>query len=186
MTNRDKINKMTNEELARRQSNSQKDRGVKAMEINNLEEEKIPYTLTKKSVNEIYSRLKKLEDTNKILRNIMQGMIDANKTLCDVMMDIVEKLEETNNKKLVIELKKEWIVHRTLRRNGKETYISEFDKTQQYLEYIYDGQTYNEWVSENKENAVKFYKEDAIKLRDRLNQSRQGKRYLWVVSKEAK
>lgn len=116
----------------------------------------------------------------------MQGMIDANKTLCDVMMDIVEKLEETNNKKLVIELKKEWIVHRTLRRNGKETYISEFDKTQQYLEYIYDGQTYNEWVSENKENAVKFYKEDAIKLRDRLNQSRQGKRYLWVVSKEVK
>ncbi len=73
-----------------------------------------------------------------------------------------------------------WIVHRTLRTQNKETYIgNDNSNTYKVKLNIYD--TYN--TTYKKEKATRYKKEDAIIERDRLNDDRIGKQYLWVISK---
>ena len=67
---------------------------------------------------------------------------------------------------------KKWIVHRTLRKKGRETYIS-----------VTFGKPF---YTERKEKAQRFTMETAIALRDELNKQRIGKRFLWVVSRMVK
>lgn len=72
-----------------------------------------------------------------------------------------------------------WIVHRTLRTKNKEIYFgidNDIDKTKMIM---FGGYT----TTYNPNKAMPFSEESAIQIRDKLNKVRQGKRYLWVISR---
>lgn len=72
-----------------------------------------------------------------------------------------------------------WIVHRTLRTNGMETYVGTEDEKAIGCLLVIE----NYPVTDNEDYAFKYDIKNAIKVRDKLNQYRVGKQYLWVISK---
>lgn len=70
-----------------------------------------------------------------------------------------------------------WIVHRTLRNKGRETYVGKRTNTD------YDDVKCGYVMIYQKEYATRYEEKEAIKIRDELNEQRVGKRYLWVISK---
>ena len=83
-------------------------------------------------------------------------------------------------------------MHRTLRTQNKEVYISKIkDEHDTKVEYlvayncadVFDGYGENIFDCKNKELAYKFNLSTALRIRDLLNRNRAGKQYLWVISK---
>ena len=70
-----------------------------------------------------------------------------------------------------------WIVHRTLRKKGIETYVGHRTFTD------YDDVKCGYTMIYQKKFATKYLEKEAIEVRDELNEHRIGKRYLWVISK---
>lgn len=88
-----------------------------------------------------------------------------------------------------------WIVHRTLRTQNIEVYISSvkdfYDTKVDYLVAHNIGDTFggygeNIFCCKSKEFAYKFNLSTALRVRDLLNKYRVGKQYLWVISKVEK
>lgn len=72
-----------------------------------------------------------------------------------------------------------WIVHRTLRKSGIETYVGTEDTKAIGCLYVTESHP----VTKNKKYAFMYDEKNAIKVRDDLNKYRVGRRYLWVISK---
>lgn len=77
-----------------------------------------------------------------------------------------------------------WIVHRTLRKSGRELYVENA-----YIDYILNN---NGYLTEKGIKAEYTYDKSKLKgrpfkntviIRDMLNKNRVGKQYLWVISK---
>lgn len=129
-------------------------------------------------------RIKKIEEEIRDIKNIL--VMNNSMTLADhngitrrlsAIEDILkERLEE---KKL--NFAKTWIVHRTLRKENRETYITN-DSVKDFIRFTIKDTSYK--TSFDRKEAMKFTREKAIELRDELNEFRKGKRYLWVVSNE--
>lgn len=75
-----------------------------------------------------------------------------------------------------------WIVHRTLKTNGMETYVSYLEIDRAYFNNKWNTRIIPDYTY-NKNYAKSFNKHQAIKVRDELNKDRVGKQYLWVISK---
>ena len=81
---------------------------------------------------------------------------------------------------------KKWIVHRTLRTNGMETYVGYSDDNvddgcRKYFLGTFDGKNISGYL--HKLKAHKFDYLEAIVLREQLNKQRAYKQYIWVISK---
>ena len=77
-----------------------------------------------------------------------------------------------------------WIVHRTLRRKkGIETYVSLDREGYRLRNYDTPFNHYELYSHTDRKQAKGFSREEAIHIRDILNEKRVGKRYLWVISK---
>lgn len=115
------------------------------------------------------------------------------KLYCDTLRNILGINEDCNEckyffnsalcKKILLESEyqspkqEKWVVHRTLRTQNRETYVGY--KTHTDYDYVKCGYT----MVYQKEYAKRYDKEEAIFIRDLLNKDRQGKQYLWVISK---
>lgn len=78
-----------------------------------------------------------------------------------------------------------WIVHRTLKMNGMETYVGYSDDNvddgcRKYFLGTFDGKNICGYL--HKLKAHKFDYLEAIVLREQLNKQRAYKQYLWVIS----
>lgn len=95
----------------------------------------------------------------------------------DCIIDLLEKEYQPPKQE-------KWIVHRTLRTNGMETYVSIIGSENGFKKkWLGDYKEFSLYGYLYKPMARKFDKEEAILIRDLLNQDRVGKQYLWVISK---
>lgn len=77
-----------------------------------------------------------------------------------------------------------WLVHRTLRKSGgRETYVSLDRNGYRLRNYDTPFNHYELYSHTDRKQAKEFSREEAIHIRDILNEKRVGKRYLWVISK---
>ena len=81
-----------------------------------------------------------------------------------------------------------WIVHRTLRTKGIEVYVNNaagYLLINHLVGYYWLPDDFGEDIfsSEERNLAYLFNRQSAIEIRDMLNRFRQGRRYLWVISK---
>lgn len=113
-----------------------------------------------------------------LLDSITQATAKSEKEIRQRLSDI-EKILKTEEKKE--NFAKTWIVHRTLKKENRETYITN-DSVKEFVRFTIKGVSYK--TTFDKKEAMKFTREKAIELRDGLNEFRKGKRYLWVVSNE--
>ena len=92
-----------------------------------------------------------------------------------------ECVKEFLNSKYQEPKQEKWIVHRKLRTNGIEVYVVE----RRFGDYTINvSKEMSYFTSHIKEKAVKLNDlHSAIFMRDKLNEIRKGKQYLWVISK---
>ena len=133
-------------------------------------------------------RIKKIEEEIRDIKNIL--VMNNSITLADhngitrrlsVIEDILKEKIKEKIEAQVLNCDKTWIVHRTLRKENRETYIAN-DSVKDFIRFTIKDASYK--TTFYKKEAMKFTREKAIELRDELNEFRKGKRYLWVVSKE--
>lgn len=106
---------------------------------------------------QLTKRVQKLEN----VASALEGRLDQ----MDELREPVEPLKDWHEDK--------WIVHRTSRKQNREIYITSYvNERVEVAKYEF-----------NKNDAMRYIETEAIKIRDELNKDRQGKRYLWVISK---
>lgn len=117
------------------------------------------------------------EKTIKVCSGMRSIEIPAKEFL--IASEIIEKYMKDYLLAKQDEKSDKWIVHRTLRKSGLETFISEdkFEKQIGFANQCLIG------VTKYLEDAQKYSRKEAIKDRDILNKDRIGKQYLWVISK---
>ena len=110
---------------------------------------------------------------------------DCSKMSCEIKI-CSECIRDLLEKEYQPPKQEKWIVHRTLRMNGMETYVGYSDDDvddgcRKYFLGTFDGKNISGYL--HKLKAHKFDYLEAIVLREQLNKQRAYKQYLWVISK---
>lgn len=165
---------------------------------------------TQKALLKLTERVQKLENDNSVncdklreyvkrtlkLEDSVDKLQDNDKveplkdTLKETEFDVFKEHREDFAKtldvyeRLMKPKQEEWIVHRTLRKNGgRETYVSLDRNGYGLRNYDTPFNHYELYSHPDRKQAKEFSREEAIHIRDILNEKRIGKRYLWVISR---
>lgn len=125
----------------------------------------------------LFTLFNKLQKTNiKLTERVskLEDKVGKLEESAEVLDDRTESKEEPKQEK--------WIVHRTLRKNRREVYLTSNESKTAMIFHQF-GMEEEWWSTYNKEDAGKLFFRTAVKFRDILNKTRQGKHYLWVISK---
>lgn len=74
------------------------------------------------------------------------------------------------------------IIHRFVKSLEKEVYVTSNPPTRDmYIPINVEGMIYNIYITFNKDEATVYEYNEGIKMRDFLNEERNGHQYLWIL-----
>ena len=152
------------------------DRAILQAQIDNLRE----------NINKLENYGKSVYEAIRMLSEVYTSKNSGGVALYNGVLSKLDKYDFVSQAISQPPKQEKWIVHRTLRTNGMETYVGYSDDNvddgcRKYFLGTFDGKNISGYLLKLK--AHKFDYLEAIVLREQLNKQRAYRRYLWVMSK---